>query len=129
APSSVSSVTLRSSSMTPSERLSVQSSPAGNTFPRSLLPSNDPPVIGNVTRVPCGPAPIFCVGAVFRRSVIKARVSMAVFPWGVDGDAAAAGTCAYPAIVAHAASLRTSLRRTSIGVSQDLVDRVDGPLG
>ena len=75
APSSVSSVMRRSSSMTPSERLTVQSSPPGSTLPRSRSPSNEPPVIGKVTRVPWGPAPMSCVGAVVRRRVIRGRDS------------------------------------------------------
>src|SRR6266446_6954083 len=129
APSSLSSVMRRSSSVTPSARLTVQSSPHGSTLPRSLSPSNEPSVIGNVTRVPRGPAPMFCVGAVFRRSVIRGRDRMTVLRSAGDGEEAARGTCAHPASVANAASLRTSLRRASKGASQDLVDRVDGALG
>src|SRR5712691_12114226 len=78
APSAVSSVMRRSSSTTPSERLTVQSSPDGSTLPRSLSPSNEPPVIGSVMREPCGPAPMFCVGAVLRRSDIRGRDRMTV---------------------------------------------------
>src|SRR5438552_5071733 len=129
APSSVSSVMRRSSSTTPSGRLTVQSSPPGSTLPRSLSPSNELPVIGNVARVPRGPEPMFCVGAVFRRSGIRGRDRMAVFLSAGDGEEAARGTCAHPASVAKAASLRTSLRRAPTGTSQDLVDRVDGAFG
>src|SRR5882724_1136524 len=45
------------------------------------------------------------------------------------GGEAARGTCAHPASVANAASLRTSLRRLSTAASEDLVDRVDRALG
>src|SRR5262245_9874326 len=69
---------------------------------------------------------MFCAGAVFRRSVIRGRDRMAVFLSAGDGEGAVRGTCAPPASAANAASLRTSLRRASTGVSQDLVDRVDG---
>ena len=54
APSSVSSVIRRSSSRTPSGRKRVQSPPPGKTLPRSRGPSKVPPVIGAITRVPCG---------------------------------------------------------------------------
>src|SRR5439155_1059320 len=129
APSSVSSVMRRSSSTTPSERLIVQSSPPGNTLPRSLSPSNEPPVIGNVTRVPWGPAPIFCVGAVFSRSVIRGRDRMEISPSAGGEEESASGTCAHRASVTNAASLRRSLRPASTRPSQDLVNRVDGARG
>src|SRR5207245_1418322 len=119
----------RSSSTTPSGRLTVQSAPPGTTLPRSRSPSNEPPVIGNVTRVPWGPASTLCVGAVFRRSVIRGRDRMAVFLSAGGGEEAARGRWAHPASVANAASLRTSLRRLSTAASKDLVDRVDGALG
>src|SRR5690348_280163 len=121
--------------MTPSARLIVQSSPPGSTLPRSRSPSTEPPMIGNVTRVPCGPAPTSCVGAVFRRSVIKGRDRMAVFlsPGGTEADEedAARGRLlrAHPASVVSAASLRRSLRRVSTWASEDLVDGVDGAVG
>src|SRR6185503_16349297 len=54
---------------------------------------------------------------------------MAVLRSAGDGEGAGRGTCAYPASVANAASLRTSLLRSSMGASQDLVDRVGGPVG
>src|SRR6266446_7372615 len=130
APSSVSSMMRRSSSVTPSERLTVQSSPEGSTLPRSLSPSNEPPVIGTVMREPCGPAPMFCVGPVLRRSDIRGRERMTVLLSEDDGEGAASGTGAHPASVANAASLRTSLRRGSRGgASEDLVDGVDGAFG
>src|SRR5258706_11643285 len=129
APSSVSSVMRRSSSTTPSERLEVQSSPPGNTLPRSLSPSNEPPVIGYVTRAPWGPAPMSCVGAVFRRSVIRGRHRMVVFLSAGDEEEPASGTCPHEASVANAASFRTSLRPVFMRPSQDLVNRVDGACG
>src|SRR4030095_13261747 len=52
---------------------------------------------------------------------------MAVFLWASDSPEAAKGSCAHPASVANAASLRTSLRRTSI--SEDFVDGIDGAFG
>src|SRR5712691_8763158 len=72
---------------------------------------------------------MFCVGAVFRRRVIKGRDRMAVLLSAGDGKEAARGLCAHPASVTNAASLRTSLRRASTGASKDLVDRVDGAPG
>ena len=64
APSSVSSVMRRSSSMTPSERVTVQSSPFGSTFPRRRSPRTGPGD-RNVMRVPCRSGD-GCVGAVLR---------------------------------------------------------------
>src|SRR5450432_1039777 len=131
APSSASSVIRRSSSRTPSARLTTQSAPPGSTLPRSLSPSNEPPVMGNVRRVPRGPAPMFCVGAVLSRRVIRGRERMEVLLSararerdGGDGASMDAGT--HPASVANAASWRTLLRRAYTRASQDLVDRVDG---
>ncbi len=71
------------------------------------------------------PAWVQCSGAVS---------SGGAFAWQCSGSAgggeeAASGTWAHPASVASAASLRISLRRTSMASSQDLVDRVDGTLG
>src|ERR1019366_2481744 len=132
APSSVSSVIRRSSSRTPSGRLTTQSAPPGSTLPRSLSPSNAPPVMGNVRRVPRGPAPMFCVGAVLSRRVIRGRERMGLLLSAGEREVregATMGTGTHPASVANAASWRTLLRRACTVASQDLVDRVDGARG
>src|SRR5262249_53371346 len=59
----------------------------------------------------------------------QGRDCMALFLSVGDGAETARSTSARPASAANAASLRTSLRRASMGTSQDLVDRVDGSLG
>src|SRR5215468_7920398 len=61
----------RSSSRTPSGRVRSQSPPPGKTLPRSRGPSKVPPVIGAITRVPCGTAPSFCGGGTTTWSVIS----------------------------------------------------------
>src|SRR5260221_3705490 len=126
APSSVSSVMRRSSSRTASARLTTQSSPPGSTLPRSLSPSNEPPLMGNVRRVPWGPAPMFCVGAVLRRRVIRGRERMDVLRSAGEVEGATMGSGTHPASVANAATLRTLLRPPHTRDSEDLVDRVDG---
>src|SRR3954468_16061745 len=122
----------KSSSITPSLRLTVQSSPF-NTLPRSLSPSNEPPVIGNVTRVPCGPAPMSWVGAVLKWSVIRGRVRMAVLV-GRGPDKKGAGakgvrSRAHPTSAAPAANLKSSRRFASSMSSPDLEDRISGTFG
>src|SRR5580700_1198775 len=127
APSSVSSVIRRSGSRTPSGRLITQSPPPGSTLPRSLSPSNEPPMIGNVRRVPRGPAPTFCVGAVRSRRVRRGRERIELL-LSASGGGTVTGAETHPASVASAATRRTLLRCTCMRVSQDLVDRVDRAL-
>jgi hypothetical protein len=110
---------------------------AVETQPESLvnfdvdgLFSSYTPVIGNVMRVPCGPAPRFCVGAVLSRSDIRGRVRMAVLLSADDGEGATSGPGVHPAKVAKAASLRTSLcpppLEARVGLACGLAARIDG---
>src|SRR5215510_1706689 len=75
-PSSVSSVTLASSSNVPSG-FAVTQSPPLSTVPRRRSPSNDPPTIGKIRRVPLDVDPISWVGKVSKRSSMSGREFMA----------------------------------------------------
>src|SRR5689334_973319 len=79
-------------------------------------------------RVPRGPAPSSCVGAVSKKSVIRGCDRIAVFPSAIE-DEYVGEERAHPANVANAASWSTSLRRARMRALQDLVDRVDGTFG
>src|SRR5262245_12840349 len=73
-PSSVSSVTRRSSRNVPSPRHLTQSPPPASTLPRRRSPSNEPPTTGKIVRPPCGIEPISSVADVARRRTISGRV-------------------------------------------------------
>src|SRR5216683_1704391 len=77
APSSVSSVTRRSSSNVPSALAVTQSPPPASTLPRRRSPSKEPPVTGKMASVPCGVLPISSVAEVVRRSSMRGREFMA----------------------------------------------------
>src|SRR6266851_1144854 len=72
APSSVSSVTRRSSSKVPSALAVTQSPPPASTLPRRRSPSNEPPVTGKIVV-----EPISWVADVARRSTMSGREAMA----------------------------------------------------
>src|SRR5262249_7385710 len=73
APSSVSSVTRRSTSKVPSPLAVTQSPPPGSTLPRSRSPSKEPPTTGKIDSVPSGVEPISSMAAVARRRVMRGR--------------------------------------------------------
>src|SRR5580765_5027199 len=86
APSSVSSVTRRSSSNVPSALAVTQSPPPASTLPRRRSPSNEPPTTGKMVSVPCGAEPISSVAEVARRRSMSGREFMALISKNlVDG--------------------------------------------
>src|SRR5947208_3186803 len=81
APSSVSSVTRRSSSNVPLALAVTQSPPPASTLPRRRSPSKEPPLTGKMESLPCGVEPISSVAEVVRRTNMSGREFIGVVPF------------------------------------------------